>query len=75
MILVVCVVLVCITVFASVVTVCNTVETINTPDNPPVEHQVKQETLDDDALRDKIPTFDELLNSVNSLIGGDNDDK
>lgn len=60
--------------YCCVYEVCKTLEQILGDTTPTEDFDGIQNELDDQFLKDPAPTFDDVLRSVNDMLGGDVDE-
>lgn len=72
---VICCIVIGVVLYFCVNEVCETVLEIHHKDLVRSDDAFDMQTeLDDEAQKDKVPTFDDVLRNVNNLLGGDDDE-
>lgn len=71
---VLCCIVIGVTLYLCVNEVCDTI--LETHRKDPVQEGFLsiQDALDDEISKETVPTFDDVLRNVNSLLGGDDDE-
>lgn len=71
---VLCCIVIGFALYCCVYEVCGTLENILGDTVPEDVHADIQDELDDDFLKNPMPTFDDVLRNVNDMLGGELDE-
>lgn len=71
---VICCIVIGVTLYLCVHDVCETILEVNRKEPLKEEYFSLQKELDDEAQKETVPTFDDVLHNVNRLLGGDDDE-
>lgn len=71
---VLCCIVIGVTLCLCVHRVCDTVLKVHQSTHVTDELSGIQTTLDDETKKESLPTFDDVLRNVNSMLGGDDDE-
>lgn len=69
-----CCIFIGVTLYCCVYRICATVLEIHESTHTTDELSDIQTTLDDESKKELLPTFDDVLRNVNSMLGGDDDE-
>lgn len=69
-----CCIVIGVTLYLCVRQVCETILKAHKPAYVTDELSDIQTTLDDESQKEVLPTFDDVLRNVNSMLGGDDDE-
>lgn len=69
-----CCIFISVALYTCVYRICDTVLKIHQSTHATDELSDIQTTLDDESKKELLPTFDDVLRNVNSMLGGDDDE-
>ena len=70
---VVCTLLVCVSLIICVVYICNTISELHFKEPELVRDETLQSKLDEQATKEIVPVFDDVVRTVQNLLGGDDE--
>lgn len=71
---VICCIVIGTVLYLSVHDVCETIIEVHRKEPVREDFNSIQTEIDDETQKEKLPTFDDVLRSVNDLLGGDDDE-